>query len=100
MYKHGVLIFSMALAPLAFGPLAFGQSAATNSTSKEVKAQDDGVQQAVAFQRLKDREDALQARKEQRNPSRYNYQADRQSDQGGTVKDPGSAQYQRDKIGH
>lgn len=96
MYKHGVLIFSMALAPLAFG-----QSAATNPPRKAtVSSSDDGVQRAIAFQRLKDQEDALQARKEQRNPSHFDYQADRQAENGSTLKDPGPAQYRRDKKQH
>ncbi len=96
MYKHGVLILSMALAPLAFG-----QSPATNSSSKAAApTSDEGVQHAIAFQRLKDREDALQARKEKRNPSHFNYEGDRQAEKGSTLKDPGSAQYQRDKIDH
>lgn len=94
MFKYGVVILPMALAPLAFG-----QSAATAQHSRTAASETDGgVQRAIAFERLKSQEDAVQARKEQRHPSNYNYQADRQAGNRSTVKDPGPAQYQRDKI--
>jgi hypothetical protein len=55
------------------------------------------MQRAIQFQRLKDREDALQARKERRHPTHYDYSADRRPEGASTVKDPGSMQYQKDR---
>lgn len=55
------------------------------------------MQRAIQFQRLKDRQDALQARKELRHPTHYDYSADRRAEGSSTVKDPGPIQYQKDK---
>lgn len=97
MFKYGIMIL-----PLALAPLAFGQSPAPsqNSRTSDTSVRDSGVQKAIAFERLKSREDSVQARKEQRHPTEYNYQSDRQAEKGSTVKDPGPAQYQQDKIKH
>lgn len=85
---------------LALAPLALAQDAPTNRPNRNQSTDDSGVQRAIAFERLKAREDALAARKYRQHPAEYNYSADRQAENSSTVKDRGSLQYQRDKTSH
>ena len=48
--------------------------------SKSKSSQEKGVQEAIAFQRAKDRADAAQARKEARRPEHFTYAAPQSSD--------------------
>lgn len=101
MFKSGILVLSMCAAPFAFAQTpATTSRSATAAAARSAPAMDGGVQKAIAFERQKDRADAVQARKERRHPSNFNYQADRQANPAGNVKDPGSAQWQKDKTGH
>jgi hypothetical protein len=45
----------------------------TFAEEKRKSRQDDGVQEAIAFQRAKDRADAAQARKEAHHPEKFTY---------------------------
>jgi hypothetical protein len=66
----------------------------------QVRVDSDGVQEAIAFQRAKDRADARQARLEARHPSVDYSNADRRvedSSDGRQVKDPGEKQWKKDK---
>jgi len=53
--------------------------------TKQKERQDDGVQQAIAYQRAKDRADAAQARKEKRNPEHFTYAAPQQNPPDGAA---------------
>jgi hypothetical protein len=53
--------------------------------SKQKERQDDGVQQAIAYQRAKDRADAAQARKERQHPEQFTYAAPKQNPPDGVA---------------
>jgi hypothetical protein len=53
--------------------LALTPSLAESRPERKPRQDDDGVQQAIAFQRAKDRADAAQARKEARQPEHFTY---------------------------
>lgn len=98
MFKSAIVLLAMAPLVLAQSPRT---SQAASNPSATSQAQDhSGVQRAIQFERLKAREDAMQARKENRHPERYQYRADRKDENSSTVKDPGSAQWQRHKTSH
>ena len=86
---------------LFFAPVLLAQANTGAKRVPSVKADDDGVQDAIQFQRLKDRKDALQARKERLHPTTYDYSADRSAEGASIVKDPGPTPYRRhEKISH
>ena len=95
--------FLLAGAVLSLAPFAFAQNAtdARASTaparSQEVRRGDPDMQRAIAFERLKDRQANVQARKEARHPSSFNHAADRQSENSSTAKDPGERPVRKDK---
>ena len=88
-------------AALILSPLGFAQQR-QDDHSKVTRPQrdSDGVQQAIVFQRAKDRADARQAMQEQRHPSVNYSHADRSagdSKDGHHVSDPGPAPVKKDK---
>jgi len=79
-------------AALTLSPLGFAQQPNNRSKVTRPQADSDGVQQAIAFQRAKDRADARQARLELRHPHVNDSNADRRMDDsndGHHVSDPG-----------
>jgi len=98
---HRNLLTGVIGAALVLTPLGFAQQP-PNSQQKAAQPQreSDGVQQAIAFQRAKDRADARQARLEKRHPSVDYSNADRRMDDsndGHHAPDPGPAQPKKDK---
>jgi hypothetical protein len=86
---------------LILTPLGFAQQP-QNGPHKIAQpgGQSDGVQQAIAFQRAKDRADARQAKLEARHPSVDYSNADRRADDssgGHHAPDPGPPQPKKDK---
>jgi hypothetical protein len=80
-------------ATLTLSPLGLAQQQ-RHADSDGVRADSDGVRQAVAFQRTKDRQDARQAKLEQRHPSVNYSNADRSMEDSGDghrVPDSGPA---------
>ena len=71
MRKHMRLAILLGAAALLVAP--------TIAEEKRKPRQDDGVQEAIAFQRAKDRADAAQARKEARHPEKFTYAPPKQS---------------------
>ncbi len=57
---------------ILFGAAAL-LAAPTVAEEKRNSRQDEGVQEAIRFQRAKDRADAAQARKEARHPEKFTY---------------------------
>jgi hypothetical protein len=94
MLKPAVILLS--LAPFMPAQTTDARQAAASRSQSD----NAGVRRAIAFQRLKDREDATQARKERQQPARYDYSADRKAGNASTVKDPGPLQYRRHANGH
>jgi hypothetical protein len=94
---HRNLLTGVIGAALVLSPLGFAQ----NSQQKAAQPQrEDGVQQAIAFQRAKDRADARQAQLEKRHPSVDYSNADRRmedSNDGRHTPDSGPAQPKKDK---
>jgi hypothetical protein len=87
-------------AALSLAPLALAQDAATaraTSQATSIRANDPDVQQAIQFQRAKDRADDRQALKERRRPSVSYDSADRRVETPNAVKDPGERQWKKDK---
>lgn len=87
-------------AALSLAPLALAQDAATTRATPRatsVRANDPDMQQAIQFQRAKDRADARQAMKERRHPSVSYSSADRRAETPNAVKDPGERQWKKDK---
>ena len=90
---------------LIFSPLTFAQrpdNAQTERTSQQASRNrtDSGVQQAIAFERAKDRAAQRQARLEARHPSVDYSNADRMMDDstpGKQLRDPGPGQVKKDK---
>lgn len=82
---------------LFFASTALAQDAAAKRP-ETVTSSDADMQRAIQFERTKDRQDALQARKERVHPSNYDYSADRKDETFSTVKDPGAGKPQKDKI--
>jgi hypothetical protein len=82
-----ILGTALILAPVG---LAQQQDKASSQPQHGVESRDAGVQQAIAFQRAKDRADERQARLEARHPSVDYSNADRQMNDSnkGNVKDP------------
>ncbi len=78
---HRSLLTGVIGAALAVTPLACAQQP-QNSQHKAIqtRGESDGVQEAIAFQRAKDRADARQARLEARHPSVDYSNADRRMD--------------------
>jgi hypothetical protein len=101
----GVIGAALALSPYGFAqqPQNSRQNAAQpqqETKSAQPRGESDGVQQAIAFQRAKDRADARQAKLEQRHPSVDYSNADRSVDDSTTshhLPDPGPAQPKKDK---
>ena len=62
-----VILASLLTAAIALPALA--------AEKKKAPRQDDGVQEAIAYQRAKDRADAAQARKQARHPEHFTYAA-------------------------
>lgn len=85
---------------LSFAPALLAQSSAVAKRTTAVRANDAGMQQAIRFERFKDRQDATQARKERLHPMTYDYSADRSAEGVSTVKDPGAVQYRRHRVSH
>lgn len=88
MFRTWVLVTAVALSA---APFALAQDTLQSGAKAARGGDDDGVQRAIQFQRLKDREDALQGRKESRHPQAHNYSAGRRAENSSTVKDPGPA---------
>ena len=100
----GVIGAALALSPLGFAqqPQNSQQKAAQPRRESEAqpRGEFDSVQQAIAFQRAKDRADAHQAKLEARHPSVDYSNADRRMDDssgGRHAPDPGPAQQKKDK---
>jgi len=98
---HRDLLAGFIGAALVLSPLGFAQQS-PNSQQKAAQPQreSDGVQQAIAFQRAKDRADARQAKLEERHPSVDYSNADRRMDDssaGRQAPDPGPAQPKKDE---
>jgi hypothetical protein len=92
----GVLGAALTLSPL--GHAQQQQDGQTQVTRSQTES--DGVQQAIAFQRAKDRADAHQAKMEQRHPSVSYSDANRSMDDtndGRHVSDPGPAPVKKDR---
>jgi hypothetical protein len=99
MYRN--LLTGVIGAALVLSPLGFAQQP-QNSQQKaaEPRGESDGVQQAISFQRAKDRADARQAKLEARHPSVDYSTADRRMDDsndGHHAPDPGPVQQKKDK---
>jgi hypothetical protein len=97
---HRNLLTGVIGAALVLSPLGFAQQP-QNSQQKAAQHQgeSDGVQQAIAFQRAKDRADARQAKLEERHPSVDYSNADRRiddSNDGHHAPDPGPAPQKKD----
>lgn len=87
-FLAGLLGSALILAPLGLAQ----QPDKRNNPPQNPRDSDRGVQQAIAFQRAKDRADARQARLEARHPSVNYSNADRQMDDSSganRVTDPG-----------
>lgn len=87
-------------AALTLSSPTFAQAQDNKHKISQPRGEDDGMQQAIAFQRAKDRADARQARLEERHPSVNYSNADRrveESKDGHTVTDPGEAQVKKHK---
>ncbi|MGA3241096.1 MAG: hypothetical protein ABSG03_32925 [Bryobacteraceae bacterium] len=86
---------------LVLTPLSFAQQPQNGSQkTAQPRGESDGVQQAIAFQRAKDRADARQAKLETRHPSVDYSSADRRTDDssdGHHAPDPGPPQPKKDK---
>lgn len=97
---HRNLLMGVIGAALVLSPLGVAQQP-QNSQQKAVQPRrEPGVQQAIAFQRAKDRADARQARLEKRHPSVDYSNADRRMDDsndGHHAPDPGPAQQKKDR---
>jgi hypothetical protein len=98
---HRNLLAGVIGAALVLSPLGFAQQP-QNSRKKAAQPQreSEGVQQAIAFQRGKDRADARQAKLEARRPSVDYSNADRQMDDSTADRhapDPGPVQPKKDK---
>jgi hypothetical protein len=92
-FLTGVIGTALILAPLGFAQ----QQDAKPKVSHQAQSETEGVREAIAFQRAKDRADARQARLEAIHPSVDYSNADRQMDDsttGNRVKDPGPAKSQ------
>src|SRR5580693_3922062 len=88
---HRNLLTGVIGAALVLSPLGFAQQP-QNSQQKAAQPQrESGVQQAISFQRAKDRADARQERLEKRHPSVDYSNADRRMDDGHHAPDPGPA---------
>ena len=83
---------------LSFAPGLLAQTSTVAKRTLAVKPNDDGMQEAIRFERQKDRADALQARKERLHPTTYDYSADRRAEGASTVKDAGPRQYKRHRT--
>jgi hypothetical protein len=103
---HRNLLSGVIGAALLLSPLGFAQqpqkAAQPQRESKvaQPRGESDGVQEAIAFQRAKDRADARQAKLEARHPSVDYSNADRRMDDssdGHHAPDPGPAQQKKDK---
>ena len=86
---------------LALSPLSFAQQPESNQQkTAQHRGESDGVQQAIAYQRAKDRADARQAKLEKRHPSVDYSNADRRMDDsndGHHAPDPGPAQQKKNE---
>jgi hypothetical protein len=107
---HRNLLTGVIGAALVLGPLGFAQQPQNSQReaaqpqrgpkTAEPRGESDGVQQAIAYQRAKDRADARQAKLEERHPSVDYSNADRRMDDssgGRHAPDPGPAQPKKDK---
>jgi hypothetical protein len=107
---HRNLLAGAIGAALVLSPFGFAQqpqnsrqeSAQPRRETKGARPQgeSDGVQQAIAFQRTKDRDDARQAKLEERHPSVDYSNANRSMDDstaGHRAPDPGPAQSKKDQ---
>ena len=100
----GVIGAALVLCPLGFAQQPQNGQQKAAQPQRESKAQpsgeSDGVPEAIAFQRAKDRADARQAKLEERHPSVDYSNADRRMDDssgGRHAPDPGPAQPNKDK---
>ena len=87
---------SMIYMAFVLAPIAFGQDSMYRTNAPR---NDPDMQRAIRFERLKDRHDAMQARKERRHPS-VNYgktDADQQANEANRMNDSGEHQYQKYK---
>jgi len=91
MYR--ILLTGAIGATLALTPLAFAQQPqSSHRNSVQARGEPDDVQQAISFQRAKDRADVRQAKLEARHPSVDYSNADRRMDAANDsprVPDPG-----------
>jgi hypothetical protein len=99
---HRNLLTGVIGAALVLSPLGFAQQSqdSQHKAAAQARGDSDGVQQAIAFQRAKDRADARQAKLEQRHPSVDYSNADRSMDDstaGRHAPDPGPAQPKKEK---
>jgi hypothetical protein len=98
---HRNLLTGVIGAALVLSPLGFARQAQDGQQkAAQTRGESDGVQQALAFQRAKDRADARQAKLEERHPSVDYSNADRSMDDSTGARrtpDPGPAQPKKDK---
>jgi hypothetical protein len=98
---HRNLLGGVIGAALLLSPLGFAQQPQDSPhKAAQARGESDGVQQATAFQRAKDRADARQAKLEERHPSVDYSNADRSMDDSTGARrtpDPGPAQPKKDK---
>jgi hypothetical protein len=106
---HRNLLTGVIGAILTLSPLGFAQQPQNDrqasqpqreSKTAQPRGESDGIQQAIAFQRAKDRADARQAKQEARHPSVDYSNADRRMDDstdGHHLPDPGPAPQKKDK---
>jgi hypothetical protein len=91
-FLAGVIGAALILSPLTFAQRPDNAQTARSSEQASWNGSDPEVQQAIAFERAKDRAADLQARLEARLPSVDNSSADRRMDDstpGNQVRDPG-----------
>lgn len=98
---HRNLLAGVIGAALVLSPFGFAQQPPkSQQKAAQPQRESDGVQQAIAFQRSKDRADARQAKLEARHPSVDYSSADRRVDDstaGRHAPDPGPVQPKKDK---
>jgi hypothetical protein len=86
-------------AALILSPLSRAQQRQDGQTKvTRTQADPDGLQEAIAFQRAKERADARQARLDQRHPSvNYSNAARTMDDSSNHVSDPGPTPVKKDR---
>jgi hypothetical protein len=99
-FLAGVIGTALIVSPLTFAQRQDNAQTTRSSEQASRNGTGAGVQQAIAFERAKDRAAQRQARLEARHPSVDNSNADRMMDDskpGNQLRDPGPSPVKKDK---